>query len=396
MDLKSHEQVYEPHEDSELIKKHISQYAKGQVLDMGTGSGILALEASEYAEKVIAVDLNPYAVKLAKRNCKNAENIVVKQSYLFDNVQRQFDLITFNAPYLPEDDREPDDDLRYALSGGKKGYETTLEFLEGVNEHLADNGVVLLLISSLTHPSIVEEHIKKQGFDFEVIDSLKLSFEELFVYKLMKSDLLLQLMKLGVTDIEYLAKGHRGIIYTGMYKKKKVAIKSVSPHSGNKHSIENEAKMLYILNEKHIGPRVVLTKKNLIMYQYVDGQVITEFFKTASKNEIVDVLVTVYKQLRVMDTLHINKEEMTNPYKHIFVTSERNVVMIDFERAHKTINVKNVTQFTQYISSALVVELLNAKGITYDKEKLIELSREYKQNYGQTEFLNLVEYIKNN
>ncbi len=44
--------VYEPREDSYLLKKHIPEYSRGIVLDIGTGSGILAKEASKTAETV--------------------------------------------------------------------------------------------------------------------------------------------------------------------------------------------------------------------------------------------------------------------------------------------------------------------------------------------------------
>ena len=64
---------YEPHEDTMLLHKHIKKYAKGkdEVLEMGTGSGILAIEASRYAKHVVAVDINPKAIELASKNAKD-------------------------------------------------------------------------------------------------------------------------------------------------------------------------------------------------------------------------------------------------------------------------------------------------------------------------------------
>ena len=55
--------IYEPQEDSFLLKNQIKNYAKGLVLDIGTGSGMLAEEASKYAEHVIAVDINPKVIE---------------------------------------------------------------------------------------------------------------------------------------------------------------------------------------------------------------------------------------------------------------------------------------------------------------------------------------------
>ncbi len=40
-------QLYEPREDSELLAKHVNEHAKGICLDVGTGSGIQAVEAAK-------------------------------------------------------------------------------------------------------------------------------------------------------------------------------------------------------------------------------------------------------------------------------------------------------------------------------------------------------------
>ena len=62
--------LYEPEEDSFLLQKFVKKYAKGLVLDMGTGSGIQAKEASEKADLVIALDIDKEAIKYCKKNYK--------------------------------------------------------------------------------------------------------------------------------------------------------------------------------------------------------------------------------------------------------------------------------------------------------------------------------------
>ncbi len=166
--------IYEPAEDSFLLQKHIKTYIKPgmSVLDMGTGSGILAQEAKKYTKNVIAVDINPEAVEHVK---KQLSAIV---SDLFQNVKGKFDLIIFNPPYLPEDPEEPQDS-KQITSGGKQGYELLEKFFQEAKSHLNKDGKILFLYSSLTGD--VETIPQKQGFIFSILERQKIFFEELVV-----------------------------------------------------------------------------------------------------------------------------------------------------------------------------------------------------------------------
>ncbi|MFH1053343.1 MAG: HemK2/MTQ2 family protein methyltransferase [Candidatus Woesearchaeota archaeon] len=180
--------VYEPREDSFLLKKHIKEYAYGLVLDMGTGSGIQAQEAakSKKVKKVYAVDIDPEAIRYCKSDLKS-KKIVWKRSDLFSIFQKQktkpkFDFIIFNPPYLPEDARLKDQNL----DGGKKGYELTIEFLNQSKTFLQKDGKILLLFSSLTNKKIIDNTIRKLNLKSERIDSEKHFYEELYVYLIRK------------------------------------------------------------------------------------------------------------------------------------------------------------------------------------------------------------------
>ena len=164
--------IYEPREDSFLIEKYVKKYAKGKVLDMGTGSGILA-KAAKGAD-VLAVDINPEAVEKAKE-----EGIAAVLSDLFSNVKGKFDLIVFNPPYLPEDPNEPEDS-KLATTGGKQGHELIGRFLKEAKYFLNKNGKILLLTSSLTGDS--EAIFRKHNYTYQLLEKNKLFFEELYVY----------------------------------------------------------------------------------------------------------------------------------------------------------------------------------------------------------------------
>jgi release factor glutamine methyltransferase len=176
--------IYEPAEDSFLLKKYIKKYAHGRVLDMGTGSGIFALEAKKFCKNVVAVDVNEEAVKLTRSKGVNAY-----LSDLFSNVDGKFNLIMFNPPYLPlERDycgiKFSVEDFNYindvALVGGKHGHETLERFFKRVRKYLDVDGKVLLAVSSITPK--VEEIITSNGFKFKLLESKRVFFEELKVY----------------------------------------------------------------------------------------------------------------------------------------------------------------------------------------------------------------------
>ncbi len=173
--------IYEPRGDSFLLQKQIKKYCKPNdiVLDMGTGSGILAKEAAKYCKKVVAVDVQRGVIAKLKRE-NHDKKIKYMVSDLFSNITGKFDLIIFNPPYLPEDVKLKD----ITLDGGKKGYELIQKFLCELKDFLKTNGKVLLLFSSLTKKKKVEEFIRKSGFKFKQVAKQKIFFEELYVYVL--------------------------------------------------------------------------------------------------------------------------------------------------------------------------------------------------------------------
>lgn len=169
--------MYEPAEDSYLIEKHIKNYSSDSCLEIGTGTGILALEASKYCKKVLAVDIDKEAIDYCKKNIKK-KNIKFKLSDLFSNVEGKFDLILFNPPYLPNDSLIKDK----ALDGGKKGYEIIEKFLNNVNSHLNQDGKILLIFSSLTNKKKIDSLIKKNALKFKELEKQKFFFEEIYLY----------------------------------------------------------------------------------------------------------------------------------------------------------------------------------------------------------------------
>jgi release factor glutamine methyltransferase len=171
MELNDSEHVYSPREDSKLLQRVVEEYMKkfkpNRVLDMGTGSGIQAIVAKKsYADsEVFGADINPMAIDLANENAKlNSVAIKFFVSDLFERFQDQkFDLIIFNAPYLP-----PEPPLDPIWSGGEQ---FIMKFIKLAREHLNPDGKILFVYSS-------KSPVK---FKHKIVAEAKVFFETLYV-----------------------------------------------------------------------------------------------------------------------------------------------------------------------------------------------------------------------
>jgi release factor glutamine methyltransferase len=168
-------EIYQPSDDtyffSEFLEKFLKKHNPKSFLEVGCGSAYLSEIASKCIgkEKIICSDVNPNAVKLAMEKGFN-----VIESNLFAGVTGKFDVIVFNAPYLPLDKREPKSS-QLATTGGKCGDEISLKFLKQAKKHLNENGKIFLLVSNLTPM----EKIKK--FRPKIVARKKFFMEELLI-----------------------------------------------------------------------------------------------------------------------------------------------------------------------------------------------------------------------
>jgi release factor glutamine methyltransferase len=175
--------VYEPAEDSFLFAENLGVKAGESVLDLGTGSGILAVTAAQKAAHVLAVDLNPYAIRCARDNAK-LNRVSGKMDFLQGDLFSafcagvRFDLVLFNAPYLPSEAGEAETWIGRSWAGGADGRLVVDRFISEVAAYLNAGGRVLLMQSTLTG---VEETIAvfaAQGFKAAVIATQQLPFFE--------------------------------------------------------------------------------------------------------------------------------------------------------------------------------------------------------------------------
>lgn len=185
-DIKVTESVYDPAEDSYLFAKNLKVKKGEKVLDMGTGSGILAIIAARQGGNVTATDINPQALECARRNAqKNKVKIDFLESDLFKNIKGKFDLIIFNAPYVPTDPGELKDVECIAWAGGEHGRKVIIRFVKAAPKFLKPGGRILLMVSSLN--DVLDD--LRMAFETRIVAEKRLFLERLYVIELVPKDI---------------------------------------------------------------------------------------------------------------------------------------------------------------------------------------------------------------
>jgi len=169
-------EVYPPREDSYLLLRAVDVKPRERVLEIGTGTGIIALHCAKIGAKVTATDINPHAVQCARKNAEvNGLEVEVLEGDLFAPIRDRYDVIIFNPPYLqgygPKD-----------WAGGKGGVETALRFLMDAKKHLNPHGRIYLVLSSESDISKFKENCR----DWKIMHLLSehVFFEEIYAFEI--------------------------------------------------------------------------------------------------------------------------------------------------------------------------------------------------------------------
>jgi release factor glutamine methyltransferase len=168
-------QFFASHIDSRLVSR------ESEVLDMGTGSGVCAVFAANHARRVVAVDINPAAVRCARINTllNHLEHkIDLRQGDLFEPVRgEQFDLILFNPPFVRGAPRDPRD-LAWRSSDIAERYAA------GLRDHLKPGGMALVLLSTFGDGQVFLREFHNLEFKIDVYAERRFVNERLTLFRL--------------------------------------------------------------------------------------------------------------------------------------------------------------------------------------------------------------------
>ena len=174
--------VYRPSEDSLLLLGSVRLEAGERFLEVGTGTGLIALHGAR-RNPCVATDANPNAIRLARTNAlRNGLPLAAVLTHLMAGLRGPFDVVAFNPPYL---EGPPQDDLDRAWQGGHQGSDVSLQFLAGLERVLAPTGRAYLLLSRANEAA---RRAAEKRFHVAVVSAKRLFFEELEVLELTRRD----------------------------------------------------------------------------------------------------------------------------------------------------------------------------------------------------------------
>ncbi len=177
-EFKMMDELYKPSEDSFLLLKHARKLVEGKILEIGTGTGYIAIELSRLPKVnyVLGVDINPKSIQTALWNALEAglsHKVNFIQSDLYHKIDNQkFDWILFNPPYLPSEGII--DELSWV--GGNSGGELIERFLLESPKFLSVGGSILVIVSSQTSLNLKDF---ENYYSIVILEEISLFFETL-------------------------------------------------------------------------------------------------------------------------------------------------------------------------------------------------------------------------
>ena len=180
--------VYEPAEDTYLLAESLVVNQDDVVLDMGTGCGILGVLAAKKAKKVVAVDMNPHAVRCTQMNAERnsvADKMDTRLGNLFEPVMddEKFNMIIFNTPYLPSKKSEQKAWIDRAWAGGPSGREIIDQFISQAPRHMSEKGRIFMVQSTLSNVHETVRKLEEEGLVATIVAEKKVAFETIVVIK---------------------------------------------------------------------------------------------------------------------------------------------------------------------------------------------------------------------
>jgi len=167
-----------PRPETELLVQKVAELNGKTILDIGTGSGCIAIMLKKLSDKTVtAIDISEKALETAQKNAKNlSADVNFIHSDLFSNIEQKFDIIVSNPPYIPkstmpemqQEIKEHEPHLAL-FTKDAEGVEFYKKIIEQSQKHLKENGYLAFEIGIGQH-KIISQILEQNDFkDIKII-----------------------------------------------------------------------------------------------------------------------------------------------------------------------------------------------------------------------------------
>jgi len=171
---------------SRILADYISglELKEKKLLDLGCGSGLVALSAAKKGAVVTATDISTRAVSCTRDNAViNRLSVEMKQTDLFDGLSgRHFDVIAVNPPYYSKEPRTEADHAWYA----GQNYEYFLKFFTQLKEVFSETTSVFMILSEDCNLELIFSMARQENFGMHPVKEYKRAGEKLTLFEIRK------------------------------------------------------------------------------------------------------------------------------------------------------------------------------------------------------------------
>lgn len=173
---------------TKLLLKHIDQFSLNQktFLELGAGSGLIAIYAAKKNAIVTATDINPVAIECLTKNSE-ANNVAIKIicSDVFEDIpSQQFDIIAINPPYYK---KQPHNYKEYAWYCGENG-EYFERLFGSLSEYVHPETSVIMVLCEGCDIKMIHEIAAKNSFALNCVYQKQNLFEKDFIFEIKRAE----------------------------------------------------------------------------------------------------------------------------------------------------------------------------------------------------------------
>lgn len=172
---------------TQLLLQYINKFSlhEKRVVELGAGSGLIAMIVAKKGAVVTATDISPIAIEyLQKNNEQNKTNLEIIESDLFDNItHRIFDFIVINPPYYKKQPRSLSD---HAWFCGEHG-EYFSKLFKQLGDYIHPDTKTIMVLCDGCDIDMIKKMAAINGFDLKLMLTKQNLLEKNFIYQIERS-----------------------------------------------------------------------------------------------------------------------------------------------------------------------------------------------------------------